>query len=360
MNNLSSKDQQEVIFTTVSTTNYLPRAMIMARSVKRHVPNSKVMVCIVEDKIPKTTTDLYSFFDEIVLAKDLGIPDFNRFIFQYTQGEGSNACKAQLLIYLLEKYKSINKFIFLDADTKVFGPFTELLGHLEISDILISPHFISFNDRDPLYHLTVIHRTGIFNTGLFAIRRGDEALRFLHWWANILLKYCLSDPRRGIWNEQKWLDVSSGLFNFHILKDPGYNVGPWNFHERIFTRDNNGQYLINEQPLCLFHFSGISINYFEDRLKFSDPEQREIISQLKNDYLQQLLAVDKDSLRDVPWSYNYFSSGRLIHNNSRINFRKKPKYFYHIADPFLHNNKSFRFDGKQNIKGKKGKRKLVK
>ena len=348
---MSFGKQQEVIFATIATTNFLPRAMVMAQSVKKYMPRSKIIICIVEEEIPKTSLNLYSYFDEIVLAKNIGIPDFYRFIFQYVQSEGSNACKAQFLIYLIETYRDYQKFIFLDADTKVFGPFTELLDLLENNEIIVSPHFISFNEQAPLYHLAVIHKTGIFNTGLFAIKRGADSDGFLHWWAKILSKYCITNPAKGFWNEQKWLDVASGLFNFRIQKDPGYNVGPWNLQERNFTVKEKGKYLVNKEPFRMFHFSSIYTDYLEDMLKLSSSEQRHIISRLKKEYLQEITNIDKDLLREKPWSYDFFSSGRPIQLKTRLNFRNNQKLYYHIKNPFFANNKTFRMKEKTNTMG---------
>jgi hypothetical protein len=114
----------------------------------------------------------------------------------------------------METYQNYDKFIFLDSDTKVYSPFHELVELLSTGEIVVSPHFIQFHQADPFYHLGIVHSSGIFNTGLIAVRRGDESRRFLHWWAKLLLKYCYKDPAKGMWNEQKWLDLTPGLFNY--------------------------------------------------------------------------------------------------------------------------------------------------
>ncbi|WHH59686.1 hypothetical protein [Petroclostridium sp. X23] len=313
----------------------------MAKSVKEHMSNCKVIACIVEDKMPDKTKSLDTYFDDVILAKNLGFPNFEQFVFQYNQAQASCACKAQLLLYLLERYKDHNYFVFLDADTKVFGPFNELLDYLERKDIMLSPHFVHLNKDRPLSHLHVIHLSGIFNTGLFAIKRGNESYKFLHWWADILLKFCYTDKEKGLFNEQKWLDLAPGQFEFCIQNDPGYNVGLWNFHERLFTLNDNQEYMVNEKPLRLFHFSGIYNSLFDKKMKKTDHNQMQLIDNLKTEYMQELVKVDKNLLRETPWSYDYFVTGHPIHKESRKIFREKPELFNHIGNPFLKDNKFF-------------------
>lgn len=335
-------DKKEVIFTTVITNSFIPRAMVMAKSVKKHNPHSKVVVCLVEEDIPKTTVNLNTFFDDIILAKELGFSNFYRFIFQYSQFEGANACKAQLLIRLLEAYSKHDYFVFLDADTKVFGPFDELLEHLGTNEIVISPHFISIDADDPFAHLETIHSSGIFNTGLYAIKRGPESSKFLHWWAKILSKHCYRNPFRGMWNEQKWLDLLPGTFDFNILKDPGYNVGGWNFHERLLTAEDQGRYLVNGKPLRLFHFSGIHNDYYDKQMTTTTQNQQKILEQFKRKYMQELLEMDQDSLAQKSWSYSCFTTGHIIDRNSRLIFRNNPELYRDLANPFLKSNEFFR------------------
>lgn len=334
-------DKAEVILATIATTGYLPQAMVMAKSVKRHMPEIKVIICIVEEKLPQHTKGLSACFDEIILAKNLGVPNFYQFIFQYNQFEGANACKAQLLLHLLETHQKTNYLIFLDSDTKVFGPFNELSEYLKLNEIIFSPHFIRFNRKKPFTHLGTVHRSGIFNTGYLALKRGHESDKFLQWWAKILLKHCYKDPQQGLWNEQKWLDLAPGLFNYYVQTDPGYNVGPWNFHERLLTVDDNGQYLANGKPLRLFHFSGVYSNYFNSKMKQTDHNQKSLINALKKQYLQEVSEAAK-GLNAKSWSYGCFTNGHSINKESRLIFRNKSELFKNLDNPFSKDNQFFK------------------
>lgn len=346
--------QNGVIFTTVATASYLPQAMVMAKSIKKQMPGCKVIVCLVEEKMPDAVKN--SSFDEVILAKNLGFSNFNRFIFQYNQFEGANACKAQLLIYLLRTYQKHDYFIFLDSDTKAFGPFDEMIEYLTENEIIISPHFIHVNPKKPFYYLEIIQRSGIFNTGLFAIKRGGRSERFLRWWADLLLKYCYKDSQKGLWNEQKWLDLALGPFDFYIQKDPGYNVGPWNFHERLLTLTDNGSYLVNGRPLRLFHFSGLFSGYYNKRLEKVDPGQRSLIGRITEEYRGEVAEAGRDRFKTKEWSYNRFLRGHTIKKRSKLIFKNYSRLFKDIDNPFLKSNQYFRSNFVQYLKNKNDKR----
>ncbi|NLW48068.1 MAG: hypothetical protein GXY86_12145 [Firmicutes bacterium] len=81
-------DKEEVIIATIATTGYLPRAMVMAKSVKKHMPETKVIVCIVEEKIPQHTNGLSAYFDKVILAKNLGFPTFINLSFNIINSKG--------------------------------------------------------------------------------------------------------------------------------------------------------------------------------------------------------------------------------------------------------------------------------
>ena len=69
-----------VIFTSVCA-NYVHKARTLAQSVKQHIPDAKMILCLVEKEIdPRIPADC---FDDIVLAKDAWEGNFDRFIFKH-------------------------------------------------------------------------------------------------------------------------------------------------------------------------------------------------------------------------------------------------------------------------------------
>src|SRR4051794_20988970 len=95
--------RNEMLIFTITCTNNLFKAAALAKSVKKHMPKTIMVICLVEKTI-HPAADRYPEFDEVVLAKHIGIPDFNRFLFKYRLVEGATAVKAHMFRYLLDRY----------------------------------------------------------------------------------------------------------------------------------------------------------------------------------------------------------------------------------------------------------------
>ncbi|NGY80794.1 hypothetical protein F6Y02_43380 [Bacillus megaterium] len=123
--------------------------MVLAKSVKEYHPDAKFIICLIEEEIPSTARE-FRYFDEIILAKDLGIPNFYSFIFKHNAIEASTAVKGNLFLYLLNRYIDYNKFIYLDPDIYVMDRLTELDSLLDEHSIVLTPHLLTPEDKDDM------------------------------------------------------------------------------------------------------------------------------------------------------------------------------------------------------------------
>ncbi|MDN4593224.1 hypothetical protein, partial [Polycladomyces subterraneus] len=248
-----------MIFCTITTLNRIHMAMVMAKSVKELHPNAGIAVCVVEEKIPEQARN-FKYFDHIVLAKNLGHPDFYRHMFKHKLNEGCWSLKPRLLLYLLRTFQAEDRLVYLDTDTKVFSPFHEVNQVLDQSPIILTPHITHPSMQDELEKMQdelEILKHGLYNSGFIALKRTEESLRFLNWWTERLNRLCYRDLSRGIYGDQRWLDLAPIYFDVHILQHPGYNVAKWNLYHRKITL-TNGKFLVNDQPLRFYHFAGFS------------------------------------------------------------------------------------------------------
>ncbi|MEI8133285.1 MAG: glycosyltransferase, partial [Leptolinea sp.] len=178
-----------MIVVTSICANYLPKAKTLAMSVKNCLPETRFVVCLVEQEIHTYALDVPQF-DGIILARDIGFVDFQKFIFRHSIVEASTAVKAQLFRYLLEKYPEEDNFVYLDPDIFVYSNFDELQEELILHPIILCPHVLEpGNIKMELSSL----QHGTFNLGFLAIRRSEEANKFLDWWAERLYWYCYDD-----------------------------------------------------------------------------------------------------------------------------------------------------------------------
>ncbi|WP_052342751.1 hypothetical protein [Bacillus sp. EB01] len=319
-----------MIICTVCCNNHLPLSLNMAKSAKQHHPFSELVLCLVEEEIHPIVKD-FPYFDRIVLAKDIGIPDFDKFVFKYNQYEAACAVKPYLLSYLVNEYKHINEFIYLDSDMKVYSPLEEVRELLQSKSIMVTPHNtepVEINYHEEFSRL----RDGVINGGFIAINRSKEAKDFLYWWAERCRFHCYIDYKNGLFLDQKWLEFVPCFFpNSHLLLHPGYNIANWNFTKRNINKGSNGQYVVNGEPVRFVHFSGLENIYLPDKTNF--------FSLLRDEYLDEITEMKYRELKDIAWSYNYFTSGEQIKPRTKIYYRHNQKLQDKFPFPFKYSNR---------------------
>ncbi|MGF7185244.1 hypothetical protein GGQ84_001330 [Desulfitispora alkaliphila] len=329
-----------MIIGTITTSNYLYKTMVLAKSAKQQMQDCIIVVCLVEEEIPSELDD-FKYFDEIVLAKDIGFENFYSFIFQYNIYEGSCACKGQFLKYLLKKYPSKDQFIYLDSDVRVYAPFYNLKNLLNQYSIIFTPHNIFFPESLNEELILRYRDYGLYNAGFIGIKRGLDSEEFLSWWSRRCDKYSYIDFRKGLFLDQKWLDFAQCYFPVHSLKHSGYNVGFWNLDERQFFKNENGEYRINNEQLIFFHFSHVD-THLTYKINELVPSQKKIINKLRLNYLNELKNFKEKFFLDREWSYKYYKNGEKIKSSARINFRNSHLLKDQYPNPFEMDNRAFR------------------
>lgn len=329
-----------MIIVTATSSGHLPRAMVMAKSAKTHMPDCKVIVGLMERHIPSEAFS-YPYFDEIVLFQDLHFfPNFNKFIFQYSVVEAGGAGKAQILKYAFEKYTEEEQFVYLDTDMKVLGPFAEIFDLFRHYSIILTPHLIHSPDPfDPGYLKTVKYY-GINNAGFIGVKRDNSSAGFIDWWIRrIEHDGYLNDEHFG---DQTWIDLVPSYFDrVHILRHPGYNFAFWNYHQRTLSLDEEQHFLAEGLPLRCVHFSCYNTLYMSS-MHYLPERQQQLLMQLRDEYEAELNEEDKAMLHGLEWSYNCFYDGATIERESKKVYRTR--YFNDpaIDDPFALSNDFFK------------------
>lgn len=345
-----------MIICTVTTKNNMYLPMVLANSVKEHLPDAKVAVCFVEKEIPSEAKKFMNF-DYLLLSKDLGFPNFNKHIFKHNAVEACTSVKARLFLHLLNRYPTEDRFIFLDGDVKVFGPFEEVNQALNVHPIVVTPHILHPEETvdNVINYEIFLNKFGIYNMGFLAIKRSDMAFQFLKWWADRLEMFCYIAGERGIFTDQKWMDYAPVFYNAYILQHPGYNVASWNIHHRSIDLSPLGQYTINGKPLRFFHFSGLF--RVKDENSFKKLHNKHLgnptfLNRILDQYLLEVKATGADLSRELPWSYEVFDSGEPIQMETRIGYRDNLDLFSHIEDPFQFSNRTFHVNSSSRASGK--------
>jgi glycosyltransferase involved in cell wall biosynthesis len=319
---------------TICSNNYVPMAKVLLESARRHHPDLAMYLCLADEPV-----DVAGFYPEactIVRGDSLGVPDFRDFAFRYDVMEFNTALKPFMFRHLLERGHS--GVVYLDPDIEIFAPLKPVLDLLDAgASFVFTPHLTKPAERDAYPDDLGIMRAGAYNLGFLAVGAGDEADRILRWWSRRLRFDCVNDQGRGIFVDQKYMDLVPGFAEHaRILRDTTCNVAYWNLHQRELLQDDHG-WRVDGRPLCFFHFSGIDVRdtsrLSKYTMAFRGEDRSAELRALVDHYIDQLRKNGHGTVPGALYSYARFSSGALIPAQVRKMYRDS-----HIAwsagDPF--------------------------
>ena len=242
---------------TVVTPDHLARARVLARSLREHHPGARLTVLVVGD--PPATTEPF----EVLSLDALDCPPLDAMIAAHEPFPLTCALKPWLLLHLLEQSPAV---LYLDSDIRVYGP---LDGAVAGHGVVLTRHLLGPLPRDGRHPSEGdILQAGVYNSGFLGASR--DATGFLRWWAERLVEECTIDPARGLFVDQRWVELAPGLVpDAAVLRDPGVNAGFWDVPNRPLTGGPGG-YSVAGVPLRCFHFSGF------------DPDRPDVLSSHQN------------------------------------------------------------------------------
>jgi hypothetical protein len=330
-----------MVLCTVCAANHLPKVACLTKSLIDTQPKHQSTVCLMErNRSAMDGIDLSSI--RVILASELGIPNFDSFLFRHRVVEACGAVKAQLLLWAMRNFPQEKYFLYLDPDVYAYSRFEELESAFPQIDVLVTPHHL--HDEESLDsiqdHMIRTLMCGIYNSGFLAVRRSSVSQEFLEWWNKKLRLFCYCDFSLGLYNEQKWIDVAFSFFEINVFREPGYNVANWNVAKRCFTKANKPySYLVNGRPLRFFHFSmidsGRDMHYFRKYL-----DKNSAVFEAREEYARKVKWLDPNKLSLRSWSYDYFVSGERILDETRFAYREAPSLADECPQPFNESNSS--------------------
>lgn len=321
------------VYTSV-TVNYIPKARVLARSVKKFHPEAQFHL-VLSDKIPEWFDLDTELFDSIIHIEELTIPNLKSWIFKHSLVELCTAVKG-IAIQEIAKRFDAEKVIYLDPDIVIFSKLDCILSRLDDYGILLTPHqttpessysTIVDNEICSLKH-------GVFNLGFLAVNVKTEGKRFVDWWANRLAQFCYDDIAGGLFTDQRWVDLAPCFFDSLLaMKEPIYNVCTWNLSNRIISGTLEDGLLVNGQPLCFYHFSGFDSGSQEIMLnKYGGKSP--VLKKLRNWYIEECDKVEQKKLGSTPCCYGFFDNGETVTSEQRLLYRSRQDLINHFPDPY--------------------------
>lgn len=320
------------VFTSI-TSNYIPKARVLANSIKRISPSTTfhLMLC----DTPPADFDLAAEpFDALLELESLGISELKQWVFGHTVVELCTAVKGFAFRTLLQR--GAQKVFYFDPDMVVFDRLDQLIERLDAHSILLTPHqcepeqtldAIADNEIASLKH-------GVFNLGFLGIRNSTEGRRFIDWWAARLQHFCVDDIPGGLFTDQRWVDLAPCFFDdLRVMRDAGFNVATWNLTHRRVSGSLAGGIRVNDEPLGFYHFSGFDSGAQETMLnKYGSADPT--LFEMRSWYIGECEKNGQSLLGRLPARYSNYDDGTPITRAERRLYRIRGDLRAAFPDPF--------------------------
>ncbi|TDQ19576.1 hypothetical protein DFQ04_1399 [Algoriphagus boseongensis] len=283
------------IYFTLCSNNYLPFALSLGKSIRQFLSDSRFVVGLVDRIHPEIDYSSLGDF-EYLPCFDLGYPEFEIMLSGYNIIEFNTAVKPFYFEYLFRNNPNVDRIYYIDPDI-LFYQSPELLDRHWTKDasIQLTPNLLRIPEHLVRGELASL-KHGYNNLGYIGMQRGPETDRIIQWWKERLRTHCKLDKCRGIFVDQKWMDLAPLFFKGIVsVKHSGWNMAWWNLSERKLGKNEQG-YFVNDPniPLVFFHFSGFKPGAatMTERIQSSefDMESEGALRELFDDYEKKLLA----------------------------------------------------------------------
>lgn len=314
-------------FFTSVTTCYIPKARVLANTLKKYNPDA-VMHLVISDNLPNNFDIKNEAFDFIWNAEDFIKTENNKkWFYMHTVVELCTAVKGAAALHILKETQT-DKIVYLDPDIGVFNNLDSLSDMLDKNSVLITPHQTepAINYQGIIDEEICSLKHGIYNFGFFAVKNDENGLKFLNWWNNRLMQFCYDDIPNGLFTDQKWGDMIPALFDFaKILREPMYNVATWNLATRKITGDEKEGWKVNGYPLAFYHFTGFDSGAHRMMLSHYVKEG-EPAWNLSLMYEKMMMEMGQNELGSIAFKYAFYENGKKISKLSRQLFRNTDIY----------------------------------
>jgi hypothetical protein len=340
-----SGTQSEACIFTICTKSYIGLANALGASLRGQSVEAEYVIVIVDHDV----ADVSVPYGRLVYATEIcgySTANWAQRTFKYDVVELCTSIKARCFQALFAA--GFEKVIYFDPDIIVYDDLNGVFVGLDHHDVVVTPHRLSYSSDIPA-------RGGVFNIGFLGARRGMSTDRVMKWWDARLEDRAISDPMRGFFTDQKWLDHLPVLLRdgrLMVSGHPGMNLAPWNFYERALERRGDQWFVAlcehdaEAQPLSFIHYSAFNYRMLAEgrddertlEIVAKMPEFAEL-SRVLARYLNEGRFLDYASIR---YEFSTFSNGHEILRGHRRIFSRLQEAGEEFLEPFSADGEFYR------------------
>ena len=321
---------------TSCSLNYLPKARVLADSLRRHEPDARLTL-LLNDIAPDWLDLDAEPFDRIWTPADLGYD--RAWIFQHNVMELCTAVKGRALARLIAE-EAADFHIYFDPDVCVYHPLAPISEYMQGASIGLVPHILTPEQSETGIRLTEMSVTehGIYNLGHLILRPDRNGRAFADWWAARLDRYCFDDQDRGLFTDQRWVDLAPAIFDgVRVLRVPNLDVASWNLFGRTLRQTRAGKpytFTVDGYPLITYHFSGTGPTGTHRRIRDIFDPGNGATAEIERLYEEAIAAHGQAEFEQIPCAYDLFEDGTPIAAEARKLYRRHADLQQAFADPY--------------------------
>lgn len=238
---------------TITTLSHLPHTFAMCASLSALSPEVSLFVLVTDMpdvsslKLENTMFLSLNNIKDAYLAKSL--------IKKYSHDKDRLrwVLKPVFIHYLLSS-QSCRKVLYVDNDIHFFKGISFLFDELEEKNVLLCPHWRVNKPSVNKNWFLVNFTDGFYNAGM--VGANTSGLKAMAWWAEACQFKCAKIYRKGIFDDQKYLDFIPVIFEkTGIISHRGCNVAFWNMIENERTQCGEEVKINNVWDIVCIHFT---------------------------------------------------------------------------------------------------------
>lgn len=290
-------------FCTISTVSHLYKTYALADSLLK--TGEACLHVLITDGNPEADHKICKFYNAEHI-RNFSVADTILRKYHRQKDKLRWSLKPVFMNFLLSE-NTTEKLIYLDNDIFLYASCDFLFDLLNEHSFLLTPHYYKVSPKKEQNWFEANFRVGLYNAGFAGANK--NATETLHWWADCCAYRCEKSSFRGLFDDQKYLDLVPIINpSTHIVRHQGCNVAGWNTDVCKRELINNRVLINGKYPIVFIHFNDTTIReilsgsdkilwgYYRD---YIDSLRKHKANLKESDLLTQRPLVD--SLKYIVW-----------------------------------------------------------
>lgn len=294
---------------TICSNNYLAQANALKVSFLKYHSDFLFYIILVDELVPEID---YLQFEpaKIIQIRNIAGITLDVLIEKYNIIELNTCIKPSVFKFLIKENPSAKIVYYLDPDLYFYASLNGVNTILNSKSMVLTPHILNPIERDgKMPDENIFLNFGIYNLGFIGVNpQHNETLKMLNWWEERTLNFGFDNTKKGYFVDQLWMNFTQIFYkDVEVLKSFGYNMGPWNLHERKIIKIENERVLLNDDShLVFYHFSKLATNTIDISREFNrfNLVDFPLLGNLYTMYKNEINNFGYHHLNKIPISFN--------------------------------------------------------